>query len=51
VLSGEPALEPEMDAPAASGGRVAQLEAEVAALKSDFAELKRRFEELEAALK
>jgi uncharacterized protein YceH (UPF0502 family) len=52
VLSGEPVLEVETDAPVASGGgRVAQLEAEVASLKSDFADLKRRFEALEAALK
>jgi uncharacterized protein YceH (UPF0502 family) len=52
VLSGEPVVEAEIDAPVAgSGGRVAQLEEEVAALKSEFADLKRRFEELEAALK
>jgi uncharacterized protein YceH (UPF0502 family) len=49
LLCGEPVVEAagEASAAAGSGGRVAQLEAELQTLRSDFENLKQRFEALE----
>jgi uncharacterized protein YceH (UPF0502 family) len=51
LLSGEPVIEPIVDASPAPPGRLAQLEGEVQQLRDDLAELKRRFEELEGQLR
>jgi uncharacterized protein YceH (UPF0502 family) len=51
LMSGEPAVEAEAEAPVAQPSRVAQLEQELQVLKTEVAELRRRLDDLDAQLR